>query len=191
MKFTEYREIFDRKSQINVWRYTKSLYRNPLFNTPFVFNKISIQIPGNVCRFQILQAKFTDYREIFKRKFRNSKTVDGNLLSNTSFVFNENMLRNVYKFKTYKYFLAKLTECREIFDRKSQINVQRYTKSVDRNPFFNTPFVFNEIGLKMLGNVSRFHICECFISKFTEYREIFKRKFQNIKTVDGNLLLNT
>ena len=62
---------------------------------------------------------------------------------------------------------------------------------MDKNPLFNTPFVFNEIGLKMLGNVSRFHVSEYFMEKFTEYREILKRKFQNIKTVDGNLLLNT
>ena len=53
------------------------------------------------------------------------------------------------------------------------------------------PKVFNEIGLKMLGKVSRFHVCEYFKEKIIEYREIFKRKFQNIKTMDGNLLLNT
>ena len=77
------------------------------------------------------------------------------------------------------------------FKRKSQRNVWRYTKRVDRNPLFYTPFVFNEIDLKMQGNVFRFHICVYCIAKFTEYREIFKRKFENIKSVDGNLLLNS
>ena len=100
--------------------------------------------------------------------------MDGNLLLNTSLVFKEIDLK-----------MAKLTEDREIFDRKSQINVCDYTKSVDRN------VVFNEIGLKMLENVSRFHICEYFNAKFAEDREIFKRKFQNTKTMDGNLLLKT
>ena len=120
--------------------------------------------------------------------------MDRNPLFNTPFIFNEiglKMLRNVYRFQIYKYFLAKLTEYREIFDRKSQINVWCCTKSVDKNPLFNTLFFFNEIGLKMLGNVSRFYVREYFMAKFTEYREIFKRKFQNIKTVDENLLLNT
>ena len=69
-----------------------------------------------------------------------------------------------------------------MFDRKSQINVLRYTKSVDRNQLFNTPFVFNEIGLKILSNVSRFHICEYLNAKYAEDREIFKKKFQNTKT---------
>ena len=56
----------------------------------------------------------------------------------------------------YKYFFANLTEYREIFKRKSQKNVWHQTKTVDRNPLFNTPFVFNEVSLQILGNVCRF-----------------------------------
>ena len=37
--------MFERKSQINVWRYTKSEDRNPLFNTPFFSMKLVFKYP--------------------------------------------------------------------------------------------------------------------------------------------------
>ena len=50
-----------------------------------------------------------------------------------------------------QYFREKFTKYRKMFERKCQINVWYYTKSEDRNPIFNTPFVFNEIGLNEMS----------------------------------------
>ena len=56
------------------------------------------------------------------------------------------------------YTLKKLTGYKKNLKKTNIKNVCRHT--LDGNIFLNTPFFFNEIDLKMLGNVSRFQLYE-------------------------------